>query len=136
MDITIIDAYMIPTIVIGCLCIGYVMKKWLPTDDKWIPTVLLIIGAICGVIVFGVDFEGIVKGMVSGLASVGLHQAFYQHMKFNQMGKDELYAMGRGDDEFEGQEIYPDVYDDYFDDEEIEEEETEEIEDESVNEEI
>lgn len=127
MDITIIDAYMIPTIVIGCLCIGYVMKKWLPTDDKWIPTVLLIIGAICGVIVFGVDFEGIVKGMVSGLASVGLHQAFYQHMKFNQLGKDELYAMGDGAD-LEGLEIYPEdvseeeELEDYLEEAEIDEE--------------
>lgn len=126
MDITIIDAYMIPTIVIGCLCIGYVMKKWLPTDDKWIPTILLIIGAICGLIVFGVDFEGIVKGMVSGLASVGLHQAFYQHMKFNQMGKDELYAMGDGTD-LEGLEIYPEDIDeedleDYLEEAEIDEE--------------
>lgn len=128
MDITIIDAYMIPTIVIGCLCIGYVMKKWLPTDDKWIPTVLLIIGAICGVIVFGVDFEGIVKGMVSGLASVGLHQAFYQHMKFNQLGKDELYVMGDGAD-LEGLEVYPEdvseekeELEDYLEEAEIDEE--------------
>ena len=40
-----------------------------------------LIGAISGLILFGVDYEGIVKGMVSGLAAVGLHQAFKQHMK-------------------------------------------------------
>ena len=125
MDITIIDAYMIPTITIGCLCIGYVMKKWLPTDDKWIPTVLLVIGAICGIIVFGVDLDGIVKGMVSGLASVGLHQAFHQHMKFNQMGDEEVYTMGIGEeDEFTLEEInYDELEDQEFDvvDEEVEE---------------
>ena len=32
-------------------------------------------------ILFGVDYEGIVKGMVSGLAAVGLHQVFKQHLK-------------------------------------------------------
>ena len=63
------------------MCVGYVLKKWLPTDDKWIPTVLCFIGAISGLILFGVDYEGIVKGMVSGLAAVGLHQVFKQHMK-------------------------------------------------------
>lgn len=63
------------------MCVGFVMKKWLPTDDKWIPTVLLLLGAISGAILFGLDYEGIVKGMLSGLASVGLHQVFYQFVK-------------------------------------------------------
>ena len=81
MNIDFIDGMIMPIITAACLCIGYVMKKWLPTDDKWIPTVLLVIGAISGLILFGVDYEGIVKGMVSGLAAVGLHQVFKQHMK-------------------------------------------------------
>ena len=75
------EAYLIPIITVGCLCVGFVMKKWLPTDDKWIPTVLLILGAVSGAILFGFDYEGIVKGMLSGLASVGLHQVFYQFVK-------------------------------------------------------
>lgn len=75
------ENYLIPVIMIGCLCVGFVMKKWLPTDDKWIPTVLLILGALSGLILFGFDYEGIVKGMLSGLASVGLHQVFYQFIK-------------------------------------------------------
>ena len=75
------ENYLIPVIMVGCLCVGFVMKKWLPTDDKWIPTVLLILGALSGLILFGFDYEGIVKGMLSGLASVGLHQVFYQFIK-------------------------------------------------------
>ena len=75
------ENYLIPIITIGCLCIGFVMKKWIPADDKWIPTVLLVLGAISGAILFGFEYEGIVKGMLSGLASVGLHQVFYQHIK-------------------------------------------------------
>lgn len=81
MNLEFIDGMIMPIITAACLCIGYVMKKWLPTDDKWIPTVLLIIGAISGLILFGVDYEGVVKGMVSGLAAVGLHQTFKQHLK-------------------------------------------------------
>ena len=75
------ENYLIPIITVGCLCVGFVMKKWLPTDDKWIPTVLLVLGAVSGAILFGFDYEGIVKGMLSGLASVGLHQVFYQFVK-------------------------------------------------------
>ena len=81
MNIDFIDSMIMPIITAACLCIGFVMKKWMPTDDKWIPTVLLVVGAISGLILFGVDYEGIVKGMVSGLAAVGLHQVFKQHMK-------------------------------------------------------
>lgn len=88
------EDYLIPVITVGCLCVGFVLKKWLPTDDKWIPTVLLVLGAISGAILFGADYEGIVKGMLSGLASVGVHQLFKQQLKI-PMGDDELYAMGQ-----------------------------------------
>lgn len=97
MNMEYIDGLIMPVITAACLCIGYVMKKWLPTDDKWIPTVLLVIGAISGMILFGLDYEGVVKGMVSGLAAVGLHQAFKQHLKlpplqdtFNEDGMNML----------------------------------------------
>lgn len=83
MNVDFIDGMIMPVITAACLCIGFVMKKWLPADDKWIPTVLLVIGAVSGLILFGVDYEGIVKGMVSGLAAVGLHQVFKQHLKID-----------------------------------------------------
>lgn len=81
MDFNIINTMIIPIITVACLCIGYVMKKWLPQDDKYIPTSLFLLGAIFGAIYFGPTFEGIVKGMVSGLAAVGLHEAFTQFIK-------------------------------------------------------
>ena len=81
------ENYLIPIITIGCLCIGFVLKKWMPADDKWIPTILLVLGAISGAILFGFDYEGIVKGMLSGLASVGLHQAFHQFIKVDTLGE-------------------------------------------------
>lgn len=84
MNIETVNDYMIPIITIAALCIGYVLKKWLPTDDKWIPTILLILGALSGLVLFGANYEGIVKGMVSGLAAVGLHQVFKQHLKLDE----------------------------------------------------
>lgn len=98
MSIEFLDGLIMPIITACCLCVGYVMKKWLPTDDKWIPTTLLLLGALSGLILFGANYEGIVKGMVSGLASVGLHQAFKQHLKL-PMGDDEIYAMGKGEED-------------------------------------
>lgn len=96
MNIEFIDGMIMPIITAACLCIGYVMKKWLPTDDKWIPTALLIIGALSGLVLFGIDYEGVVKGMVSGLAAVGLHQVFKQHMKLelqSSFNDEDFYKM-------------------------------------------
>ena len=92
------ENYLIPVIVVGCMCIGFVLKQWMPTDNKWIPTILLLIGAISGAILFGLDYEGIVKGMLSGLASVGLHQTFYQFAK-NKIVPINIDGMTYIDDE-------------------------------------
>ena len=106
MNIDFIDGMIMPIITAACLCIGFVLKKWMPTDDKWIPTVLLILGAVSGVILFGVNYEGVVKGMVSGLAAVGLHQVFKQHLKlevqssFNTDG-EEMFEVTDDEDQDE-----------------------------------
>ena len=97
------EDYLIPIITVGCMCVGFVMKKWLPTDDKWIPTALLILGAISGAILFGFQYEGIVKGMLSGLASVGLHQLFYQFVK-NKIIPMDIEGMEYIEDEDEEDE--------------------------------
>lgn len=81
MNIEILNNMLVPIIVVASLCIGYVIKQWLPTDDKWIPTILFIFGAVSGAILFGPTYDGIVKGALSGLASVGLHQLFKQFLK-------------------------------------------------------
>lgn len=122
MNIEFIDGLIIPIITACALCIGFVMKRWLPTDDKWIPTVLLVLGAISGAVVFGFSYEGIVKGMVSGLAAVGLHQAFKQHLKID-VDPDELYTRGPGFDDYDEEEFEPDP--DAFDDEWFDEDEDE-----------
>ena len=95
------ENYLIPIIMVGCMCVGFVMKKWLPTDDKYIPTVLAILGAISGAILFGLNYEGVVKGMLSGLASVGLHQLFYQFIKNKLIPMDieGMEYLEDGDDE-------------------------------------
>lgn len=95
MDISMINNYFIPAVVVLSLCIGYILRNWMPTDNKWIPTILFFVGAISGVVVSGFNFTAIVSGAVSGLAAVGLNQAFKQALGLNvrpniEMTEDEV----------------------------------------------
>lgn len=96
-DFNVINEMMVPTIVIFSLVVGFVLKKWLPMDNKFIPTILVLLGALAGGFVGGWTFENVVAGMLSGLASTGLHQLFAQYLKLNSIGKEELNAMGPGE---------------------------------------
>lgn len=98
-DLTIIDKMIIPVIVIFSLVLGYILKKWLPTDNKYIPTILTILGGILGGFISGWNIESITAGMLSALASTGLHQLFYQYLKIDASAKIEADEMGKGDDE-------------------------------------
>lgn len=92
MNMINIDQYMIPIIVAGSLAVGYVLKTWMPTDNKWIPTILLVFGALSGIVICGPHYAAIVKGMISGLAAVGLHQVFKQSLKLPH-DADKCYEM-------------------------------------------
>ena len=78
MDIEFLSEYMIPVIVGLCLCVGYVVKKWVAdVDNKYIPTICALLGV--GVSVW-ISWPAInpgvnLSGLASGLASTGLHQA-------------------------------------------------------------
>lgn len=73
--------YIVPVIVAACLMLGFVVKQWVKdVDNKWIPTIVAIAGALLAVWINldNVTLEAIVGGAVSGLASTGLHQLFKQ----------------------------------------------------------
>ena len=80
MDLTFITQMYIPLVVVACLVIGYVLKKWISDlDNKWIPTICCVAGAILACAAQnGISIDIIVAGAVSGLASTGLHQVFKQ----------------------------------------------------------
>ena len=83
----IADMYM-PVVLAACLVLGFILKRWCPTDNKWIPTILVVVGAVLGCVVNGgISLESIVAGMVTGLASTGLHQAFKQLLKLDAPAK-------------------------------------------------
>ena len=79
MDLTFILDLYIPIVMVICLCVGFVLKRFAPTDNKWIPLILMILGAVIACIYSrGVTIDQVAAGMVTGLASVGLHQVFKQ----------------------------------------------------------
>ena len=86
------DNLIMPIIVAGCFCVGFVVKKWLPTDDKWIPTIVCMLGALLGFVLTeqhtpDAIVTGVIAGALSGLASTGVHQLFKQHL---QLGAEEM----------------------------------------------
>lgn len=90
MTLTEIQQYFIPIVMMACLVLGYVLKTWLPTDNKWIPTILTIVGAVLGCIAMhDITLAAIVEGAVSGLASTGLHQAFKQIIEGSEVKGNE-----------------------------------------------
>lgn len=77
--------YIVPVIVAACLLIGFIVKKWVKdVDNKWIPTIVAIAGALLAILINWGNISTdtvlniVVGGAISGLASTGLHQAFSQ----------------------------------------------------------
>lgn len=82
MDFTMLTDYFVVVVLVACLVVGYIIKTsfdFIP--NKYIPTILAVLGAILNAIVSGVSVESIVYGALMGLASTGLHQAFKQFIE-------------------------------------------------------
>lgn len=77
MDFTQLTQYFVLVVVVACLVAGYILKTSLDfVPNKYIPTILAVLGAVLNSIVGGVSVESIVYGALMGLASTGMHQAF------------------------------------------------------------
>lgn len=73
--------YMVFAVVGICLCVGYIIKKVIAKDifDRFIPLIVGILGAALNIwINMDISAEIILGGLVSGLASTGLYEAFHQ----------------------------------------------------------
>lgn len=82
MDFSIIEQYFVLTVVLACLVAGYIIKKWIKdVDNKYIPTIVTVLGLILNLFVSGFSIESAVFGAVMGLASTGFHQAFKQYIE-------------------------------------------------------
>ena len=86
MEITIINDFITPIAVVAALCVGYIVRNAITTDavNRFIPLVVAAVGiaVTCAVDIPAGSFtvNTIINGMVSGLASTGLYEAFKQLM--------------------------------------------------------
>lgn len=80
MDLSMLNEYLVIVVVGICLCVGYVIKNSLDfIPNKYIPLIMLVLGTATNVLInlnTGINASVILAGMLSGLASTGLHQAF------------------------------------------------------------
>ena len=68
--------YVVPLIILFCMCIGYVIKTSLDfIENKYIPLIMVSIGIGLNIwINKQVTAEIVVAGALSGVASIGTHQ--------------------------------------------------------------
>lgn len=73
-------------VMLFCLAIGYIIKTSVPKiDNKYIPLIMALVGII--VAVFNaqyIDFNIILGGLITGLASTGLYEAFRNLIQNNK----------------------------------------------------
>jgi hypothetical protein len=80
----ILNEYIIPVTLVVCLCVGYILKHWIPSNkvNDFIPLILGLLGVIITVWSEGdISPEILARGLVSGLASTGVHQQFERFIK-------------------------------------------------------
>lgn len=78
-----LNEYMLPIVLGICLCVGYIAKKWIGDEqNKYIPTIVAVVGIIISIWIneWKVTPQVILSGMISGLASTGMHQLFKQYI--------------------------------------------------------
>lgn len=84
MDLTFLTNYAVPIIVGICLCVGYVLKNIVTTDvvNKYIPLIMAVLGVTLNTWMnMSLTPEILLGGLVSGLASTGLYEAFKNFKK-------------------------------------------------------
>ncbi len=77
--------YIVVAVLVACLCVGFVIKYCIPTEkvNKFIPLFVALLGVVINSWINAWAFtpEIVIGGLVSGLASTGLHQVFKQFIE-------------------------------------------------------
>lgn len=84
MSMEVLNDYLTAAVVGICLCVGYVLKNIVPSDriNRFIPLIMSVLGVILNIwINASLTPTVLLGGMVSGLASTGLYEAFHQFIK-------------------------------------------------------
>lgn len=86
-DLTFLAEYIVPVILGTCLAIGFILKNLVTTDaiNRYIPLIVAVVGVALNVWINNAfTAEILFGGLISGLASTGLHQLFKQFIENNK----------------------------------------------------
>ena len=90
-DLTFLTEFISPVILGICLLIGYTLKTAFDKfPNKYIPLAALCIGTILAILMnwnSGITADIILGGMISGLASTGLHEMLRNLLNFDGKSK-------------------------------------------------
>lgn len=78
-EISMIQEFISPIALIICLGVGYVIKNIVPAEkvNRFIPLIVAVLGVLlCAWSAWAITPEVICMGLVSGLASTGMYEAF------------------------------------------------------------
>lgn len=79
MNIDFLTNYAVPIVVGVCLCVGYILKNVVPNEkvNRFIPLIMGVLGvALNAWINLNFTPEILLGGLLSGLSSTGLYEAF------------------------------------------------------------
>jgi hypothetical protein len=73
-------------VMLFCLAIGYIIKTSVPKiDNKYIPLIMGAVGIIISILnAQCFDFNVVLSGLITGLASTGLYEAFRNLIQNNK----------------------------------------------------
>lgn len=86
-----ISEYISVIALVAALCVGYILKNLVPNEEvnKFIPLIAAVVGLV--ICLWEAEWiatpETVVMGIVSGLASTGLYEAFKQFIGQLQVSK-------------------------------------------------
>lgn len=72
--------------VVAGLIVGYLWHNFLPNDNKYIPTIVTVLGAAVACLMDGASVPVIIGGAFSGLISTGMNELFTQYLKHPKAG--------------------------------------------------
>ena len=100
-NLEFITGLYVPIVMVICLAVGYILKHWIKdVDNRIIPTVLAVLGAVCACInAQSVSLELLASGAVTGLASTGVHQAFKQLIEGKFMRNKDVSSETQAENE-------------------------------------
>ena len=86
-----LNDYIVAIVLVGCMGVGYILKHVVTSDkiNSYIPAIVGVLGMFLNVWANGWEVSPtvLVAGLISGLASTGMHQLFKQFIELK--GKTE-----------------------------------------------